>query len=247
MRNIDFSWLGGFPLTQEGLDFMQKGYQEPLNALAAMGGSAPHIISGMVESGSVLSDGYLFYNGEPIPFIGGSIGATIVINTYNTVLEYGDGNSHSVQSRKEASFGTGAVQFNYVDLKLFQEGFGKRARSAWTACPYLNTGVSAFYLHDKLNNTVTVRGSAPHSQALYLGNPEMKIMAELPADLQAPQIIPFRTNIVVHQVPEIFDSHGGLYTGEAGRLSQGFISIASRSLALGTANPTHSFYFTYQL
>jgi hypothetical protein len=36
MKSIDFSQPGGFPLTQDNLDYLQQSYSEAVNALAAV-------------------------------------------------------------------------------------------------------------------------------------------------------------------------------------------------------------------
>lgn len=244
MRGFDFSKLGGWPLTQDKLDWMQSGYQDPIRAIAEMGGTVPHIISGIVQSGSTVSDGWLYYNGEVVPFTGGAVGTTIAITTYKTMLVYGDGNSFDTQYRKAATFGTGPVQFNYADLKTFQEGFGQRSRSGWL--PFVN-GTGSYYLN-KLTGIVTIRGTFVHSQYEWTGGlPEMKSAGTIPAEIAPTGVVWFRTAIETHHQPFIFDGNGQVYTGEVGRVNGTEISISSRKLQSGTPNPTHNFYFSYQL
>lgn len=246
MKTFDFSKNGGFPLTQDALDFMQQDYQEKYKALAAMGGTGPFIISGMVEASGNVSNGTLFYQNEIIPFVGGAVGATIVIQTYSTTLQYGDGNSYAVKTRKEASFGTGPVQFNYADLKMFQEGFGARPRSGWINAPTIYNGTCQYYFN-KLTRTVYVRGTFTHSQALSSGLPDRKFQAELPNEVWPAQPVYFRSVIDVHQTPIVKDAEGSVYTGEPCVLStSNGIAFTSRALAT-VGNPTHYYNFSYQL
>ena len=55
MKSIDFTKPGGFPLTQDQLGYLQTAYTECLNALAAMGGSGPFVISGCVVTKTQVS------------------------------------------------------------------------------------------------------------------------------------------------------------------------------------------------
>ena len=58
MKTIDFTKPGGFPLTQDQLNYLQSAYKEAINAVAAMGGSGavPVIVSGMVVANPSTGD-----------------------------------------------------------------------------------------------------------------------------------------------------------------------------------------------
>ncbi len=77
MKSIDFSRPGGFPLTQEKLAYLQNSWQEMIVALVSTcdSGGAPVLITGMgigVAGGTTynVNDGWLFYGGELIRFVG---------------------------------------------------------------------------------------------------------------------------------------------------------------------------------
>lgn len=108
MKSIDFTQLGGFPLTQERLDYLQQSYTECLTALGSIfkNGAVPVCISGMESSdagGGVtdVSAGFVYYNGELIRFESGSYGAVpggsalyVTVTEYTSPLTYNSGASH---------------------------------------------------------------------------------------------------------------------------------------------------------
>src|SRR4051812_3253277 len=114
MKAIDFTHAGGFPLTQDELDYLQQAYTECLNAFAVMGGAGPTLINGMDVSVSgpttTVADGWFFYNGELIKFNPGSytaipLGDVVLVNITPTVgsLTYNDGSSYGAVFNKTAT------------------------------------------------------------------------------------------------------------------------------------------------
>lgn len=67
MKQLDFSKYGGFPLTQNGLDFLQKSFSEPLLAMAKLLGDKV-IVDGINIGATSVSDGWFVYGGEVIKF-----------------------------------------------------------------------------------------------------------------------------------------------------------------------------------
>lgn len=68
----------GYPGTTELLQFIEKSSHDQINALVkAVGNNC--IISGMDVSGGDLTDGWLIYGDELLPFESSTIGATVVI------------------------------------------------------------------------------------------------------------------------------------------------------------------------
>jgi hypothetical protein len=68
MKTIDFTKPGGFPLTQDQLNYLQSAYIEAINALAAMGGggTSPSCVSQYLKDKGIkpecvimLTDGYV--------------------------------------------------------------------------------------------------------------------------------------------------------------------------------------------
>jgi hypothetical protein len=68
----------GFPGTNKTLRFIQDAFREPLGALAQMAGEKT-IITGVVAEGKGVSNGFITYQGEIIPFQGGTIATTVTI------------------------------------------------------------------------------------------------------------------------------------------------------------------------
>lgn len=107
MKNIDFSFSGGFPLTQETLNYLQTAYTEALVALTGYRKADTDIpvrLSGIIIAGSLpttISDGWLLYNGELIRIPATSY--TVIplgyspyfVRTVNTTnLTYNDASTH---------------------------------------------------------------------------------------------------------------------------------------------------------
>ena len=57
----------GFPGTNKTWRFVQDAFREPLGALAKLAGDKT-ILTGVVNTAGVVSDGFIVYDGEIIPF-----------------------------------------------------------------------------------------------------------------------------------------------------------------------------------
>ena len=209
MKKIDFTHAGGFPLTQDELDYLQQAYGECINALTAMGsdGSTPMIISGMVQTvpsaGSVaVTDGWLFYGGEMIRFTGGTVTPAgtdvplVVITPASTNLTYNDGSSYPAVLNKTATLSSGpiltdATHFPLSAAQPYQVVFGLGGReSAWnsigvaTSTAVGNVLGTIYYKKNWLNNTLHIRGTLTANAAQNF-NPSptalFYLMATLPA------------------------------------------------------------------
>lgn len=117
-QGFDFAQLGGFPLNQQRLEWMQTAYAELSGGLAAMFGDNV-IVSGCIVSGQSVSDGWIVVNGELLPFLGSQTGVldTFLIRTDLTPLTFKDASSKSVQFRKYAQFGTSSDAIAWNTLK----------------------------------------------------------------------------------------------------------------------------------
>lgn len=120
MNSIDFTQTGGFPLTQDTFNFLQTAHQTPIEGLGKFlsGGAALCIVNGCLASGSVTSSGLISYNGELLPFNGGTTQTTFLVRDVPQSLVYQDGTSHAVIHNRFAEFGVGAgaVAWNPVRL-----------------------------------------------------------------------------------------------------------------------------------
>lgn len=181
MKAIDFTHAGGFPLTQDELDYLQEAYTECINAMGLMGGNGPALINGMgvtVSGGTTtIADGWFFYNGEMIKFNSGSYttippGDVVLVNITPTAtnLIYNDGSSYGAILNKSATLllgpsATTATQFPFSLMRPFQLIFGQNGReAAWSSLtvstPVPDGGVTGtiYYKKDLLANTLQIRG-----------------------------------------------------------------------------------------
>ena len=100
----------GFPAATEYLTFAEQSSHDLIDAITtALGDNV--IISGMEDTGGVLSAGWLIYNNEILPFVSGALGSTIVIVEEVTssgydINETGDFNTIlPVWKKRHAKFG----------------------------------------------------------------------------------------------------------------------------------------------
>ena len=113
----------GFPGTNKTLRFIQDAFREPLGALAQLAGDKT-IITGVVNTAGVVSNGFITYNGEIIPFQGGNYAATVtIIEAFENVNYNTDANDDTVLDSLPAyrtiyaMCGTGGIDiFNFSDL-----------------------------------------------------------------------------------------------------------------------------------
>lgn len=79
-KQIDLTNLGGFPFEQNTLKFLQESYTGALSALAKLCGDKT-ILFGVEVIGSNVTAGWISYNGELMPFVGGALAAQVSIET----------------------------------------------------------------------------------------------------------------------------------------------------------------------
>jgi len=114
----------GYPGTNKSWRFIRDMINQVHN-LTALGGDT-YILSGCTNDGNdVISDGWIVYQGELLPFTGGALGAEVTIietiekTTYLEDIDNdGNGDEKDTYFEREAQFGnTGAVTFNWDELK----------------------------------------------------------------------------------------------------------------------------------
>jgi hypothetical protein len=91
-KQIDFSNIGGFPLEQDTLAFMQDSYTTALMHIARLCGGDKIILWGVEVEDGVVSDGAISINNEIIPFAGGAVDNYISIEITQGPALYEDGN-----------------------------------------------------------------------------------------------------------------------------------------------------------
>jgi len=115
MNRIDLTNLGGFPLEQDTLKFMQDAYGDMFASLAALVGDKI-IISGVNVAGGNVTGGWISYAGEIIKFVGGAAGPGVVISESSQNAVFEDGGARPVYKTRTAAIGSPAT-FPFADLK----------------------------------------------------------------------------------------------------------------------------------
>lgn len=115
MNQSIFTTAGGFPLKGERLQELQEAYAV-FNALGFIIGNNS-ILDGCVSSGGNTSDGYVFYNGEVLPFKGGPSMSTVILVTENVNREFKNGNVNPVYQKRHMAFGAGAGSVAWANFK----------------------------------------------------------------------------------------------------------------------------------
>lgn len=113
-KGFDFSALGGMPINQERLKYMQSAYAELSQAFASLIGNNV-ILSGCVVQGESVSEGWMILNGELVPFMGTPQKQdNIYVQEQTKGLVFASGESKNVEFKRFAVFGNGnqAVAFN---------------------------------------------------------------------------------------------------------------------------------------
>lgn len=88
-KRIDLTKIGGFPVTQDVLDFLQKSYRDCFAGLAAQFGNLV-IISGVADLGANWGDGWVVIGGELMPFVGGTKAARVIVQEDSANETFGD-------------------------------------------------------------------------------------------------------------------------------------------------------------
>lgn len=186
MKAIDLTRPGGFPLTQDQVNYLQQAYTECINAIALMGGdgTAPITISGMTVTNPAtgtynITNGWFFYNNEMIRFnAGGVTGASggsdvyAVITASAGTLIFNDGSTPGVILDKVAQLqvlptgtATDATHFPLSALIPFGRQFGIANREATWHTMAVSTAAAAggvtgtvYYKKDFTANTLHIRG-----------------------------------------------------------------------------------------
>jgi hypothetical protein len=187
MKAIDFTKPGGFPLTQDQLDYLQTAYTECVHVLASLGTNAsltaPVILSGIqstVVGGTTnVSAGWFFYNGQMVRFPAQSYGTVITGNAMYVVvtptaapLTYNDGSMPNVIEDVTGvltslvnSTPTDATHFLLSALLPFGTGFGVNNREqVWQSITVSTAptdgGVTGtiYFKKDWTANTLQIRG-----------------------------------------------------------------------------------------
>lgn len=115
-KRLDLSKLGGYPLTQADLNWMQVSYRAAFAAMSNLVGSMV-VVEGLEESLGSVTAGWISINGELVPFQAGVIGSgEFIIEETSTTLVFEDGIGKVVRFERVARFSSGGP-YQYADLK----------------------------------------------------------------------------------------------------------------------------------
>ncbi|KAK6033562.1 tape measure domain protein [Ostertagia ostertagi] len=114
LRRIDFTQNGGFPATQYMTKYMQDSFRNCFMALAGLIGDKV-IVSGMDVVGGQITNGWISYNGELMPFLGGPTETEFIIEELPESRLFNDNTTKDVYFKKQARFGSPGITF--ADLK----------------------------------------------------------------------------------------------------------------------------------
>jgi hypothetical protein len=117
MNNSNFIQTGGYPLNAERLKEQQTAYTI-FNSLGALAGNLT-IISGCTLTGTVISDGVVFINGEVIDFREATVteDSTVIIIEEEVKRPFKNGIIKTVNFIRYATFGTAATFWNWTNFK----------------------------------------------------------------------------------------------------------------------------------
>lgn len=115
MNRLNFLQTGGFPLDLNVLDQMQTAYKI-FNSLGSIAGELT-FIQGCTVTGSTVSDGIVYINGEVLEFRGGGLAESVIIVQDAETKVFESGSSQEVHYIRYATFGTAAVSWLWSDFK----------------------------------------------------------------------------------------------------------------------------------
>lgn len=130
MNYADFNTQpNGFPVESDAtFGFMQTDYQSAIRGLATAFAGDGVIVSGCVETGNNVSNGWIFYGGDLVQFVGGTKTATFFIEEVKTQKANLNGALIDRYTVKRAKFGTGPGSATFDNLIRLESVFGLQSR-----------------------------------------------------------------------------------------------------------------------
>jgi microcystin-dependent protein len=120
MNKANYTEKNSFPLSTQGLDFIQRQILLAAEYAKAAGGN--YILSGCEENGQTVTDGTLVINGEIIPFKGGTKQTTVRIVESGESVTAGSETYLNAYTKREIQFGSnvgGQHTFSWASIKAF--------------------------------------------------------------------------------------------------------------------------------
>lgn len=195
MQRFDFSQAGGFPLTQDRLDWMQGAYIPALDALAGVcGANEPTVLSGVqLTAGSwsngTVSDGWVFVPGEGlIPFVGGAFTSSnrgLLVQDLLTPLEYKLSGTHDTQIKRCLTIVAGnSSVIRDMSNRRFAVEMANANRTAWTDVNWVGgaSGNPAQVRVDNMSRMVHIFGNCTRTYKSIVSSGEYEtVLKNIPA------------------------------------------------------------------
>ena len=116
MDKLDLNQSGGVPLSTQILDGMQSAYRT-VNELGKLAGDKV-IVSGCIEIGGTVTDGFVIIGGELLKFKGTALETHVVVQEVaESPRGFEDGSAKPIIYERYATFGTADVQYAWDDFK----------------------------------------------------------------------------------------------------------------------------------
>lgn len=117
-KRIDLTQLEGIAVTQDTLEFLQSSYRDAFGPLATVLGDFV-IVSGVNDTGTHYTNGWVAINGELLPFVGGLKTSQIIIEEETGNEGYADGSNKTVyfirRAKLASSGGTAVAAFTRLN------------------------------------------------------------------------------------------------------------------------------------
>ncbi len=126
-KTLDYTKTGGLWFTQDVAAFMQQGYAEALDGLAGLIGDKT-VIKGVNNIGGNVSDGWISFNGEILPFVGGALSTYVDVETAITKEQYDDSFQKDFYNTKRLKMVSVATATSFLFSDLVRPG---TIRSMW--------------------------------------------------------------------------------------------------------------------
>lgn len=124
-----FTSPNGFPLESDAtLGFMQTDYQDAIRGLAAAFAGNGVIVSGMVDSGAAVTDGWIFVGGDFVKFQGGTKTTNYWIESITIPKANQSGALIDRYTTKVAKFGSGAGATPFANLVRLESLFSLQSK-----------------------------------------------------------------------------------------------------------------------
>lgn len=116
MNLLNLTNIGGLPFDQDVLAFMQNGYHKPFGGVAKLCGDKT-ILYGVENISGNITDGWIAYNGELLPFVGAVAAARVQITDQIISYFFENNNSYPVETKRTAELVANGGDFDFLDLK----------------------------------------------------------------------------------------------------------------------------------